>query len=592
MRFESIKRDCTARIGKMEINGKEIETPGILWYSSDRIEAPSSASIFLSQKERDAISHSGTFFYPISGEQGISIPPSFVYPYSLPSELHEEAAAWNEEHAGAIQVISSKALDKISADANMYVLSNARELFSNPRNFVKAITDVRKAIGYQKALYAPGLGEPSHLAILSYLTVDIFDSISLIEKARKGVFLFSYGACHADELYEMPCSCPACMKGGKSFSDVLEHNYYAAFSELKTIRNAIRNGVFRNLVELRASSQPEIASMLRIFDSTYYKFQEERYPIASKKIISSPLSLKRPDVERFRRRVIGRYIKPPSAKILLLLPCSAKKPYSFSKSHSIFRRAINSCKNPGVVHEVVVTSPLGIVPIELELTYPAAHYDISVTGEWSLDEQEMVKKQLESYLQKNEYDIIINHLPDDISGFLNVGEMTCEGHPTSNSSIEKLSTILRKEAGKYNMVSKSSRIMENIKSILSYQFGNAEIFPEECRIKGKYPNFKIFHKGKQLGMMVESRGMFSLTIEGGKMLAKSNSYFVHIEDFVPHGSVFAVGVVDADKKIRCGDEVVAIHDDEVRAVGVAEMNGEEMVESVRGEAIKVRHYKK
>lgn len=151
----------------------------------------------------------------------MSIPPSFVYPYAFSPELHEEAAAWNEEHAGTIQVISSKALDKISADANIYVLSNARELFSNPRNFVKAITDIRRTIGYQKVLYAPGLGEPSHLAILSYLTVDIFDSIPLIEKARKGFFLFPHGTCHADELHEIPCSCPACMKGGNRFLQYL-----------------------------------------------------------------------------------------------------------------------------------------------------------------------------------------------------------------------------------------------------------------------------------------------------------------------------------------------------------------------------------
>lgn len=51
-------------------------------------------------------------------------------------------------------------------------------------------------------------------------------------------------------------------------------------------------------------------------------------------------------------------------------------------------------QNPEVVHEVIVTSPLGIVPMELEMIYPAAHYDISVTGEWSLDEREMVKSNL------------------------------------------------------------------------------------------------------------------------------------------------------------------------------------------------------
>jgi len=589
--FEAIRRDCTARIGKLDINGKEIVTPNILWYSSERIEKPSFSSILLSQNEKEAISHSGSFFYPLPEKEKISIPPSFVYPHAFPSELHEKAAAWNREHASEMQIISPRALDDISADATIYVFSNARELFSNPRNFVKAVIDVRKKIGYQKVLYAPGLGEPPHLSILFYLTIDIFDSIPLVEKARKGVFLFPDGSCNANEIEEIPCSCPACMEGNRSFSSILAHNYHTAFSELKRIRNAVRNRTLRNLVELRAASQPEIASMLRIVDSMHYNFQEERYPVDGKKIIASPLSLKRPDIERFRRRVMERYIKPPSAKILLLLPCSAKKPYSFSKSHSAFRKAINSCKNPGVVHEVVVTSPLGIVPIELEMIYPAAHYEISVTGEWSLDEQEMVKKQLETYMQKNDYDAVINHLPEEMAEFIDVGEKTCNGHPTSNSSMENLSYALKKEVERYGTVSKNARRIENVKSILSYQFGR-DILPEGCRVRGKYPGYKIFYGGKQIGMMVERRGMFSLTIEGGKMLAKSGIYFVNIEDFMPHGSVFAVGVVNADKEIRCGDEVVVVHDGEVRAVGVAGMSGEEMIESNRGEAVKVRHYLK
>jgi len=563
VKFEVVKRDCTTRIGKLDIREDEILTPDILWYSSSRIKAPSFATVLLSHKgdkdgKRVTISPSGSFFYPGSMVGEAVIPPSFVMPYAFPPEMHSEAADWNREHASSIQLISGRALDKISEDATIYILSNARELFSNPRNFVKAVTDVRKAIGYQKVLYAPGLGEPSHLAMLSYLTIDMFDSIPLVENARKGIFLFAEGKFDSGSMEEMQCSCPSCLEGDRSFSGILSHNYHAAFSEIRRIRNAIRNGELRNLVESRASSQPEIASMLRILDGEYYEFQERRYPSVGRRVVASPLSLDRPDIERFRRMVLERYAKPDAAKILVLLPCSARKPYSFSRSHRIFRRAIESCGNPEVVHRVVVTSPLGVVPIELEMAYPAAHYDISVTGKWSHEEQEMVKGQLGAYLEKNRYDVVIDHLPGEISSFIDVdGIRTCDGHPTSATSIGNLSSVLKKEAAGYEKVPGNARKFEDVKSLVSYQFGDTG-FIDGC----------------------------------GRRLAETGMYCVEIDDFIPRGSIFAVGVTDADGNIRCGDEVVVLHDGDVRAVGVAAMGGEEMVASKSGEAVKVRHHKK
>jgi archaeosine synthase len=69
------------------------------------------------------------------------------------------------------------------------------------------------------------------------------------------------------------------------------------------------------------------------------------------------------------------------------------------------------------------------------------------------------------------------------------------------------------------------------------------------------------------------------------------TYTVDIDDFIPHGTVFSVGVHHADKGIREGDEVVICHGDDVRAVGVALTDGEEMQESTRGKAVRVRHHK-
>jgi archaeosine synthase len=59
---------------------------------------------------------------------------------------------------------------------------------------------------------------------------------------------------------------------------------------------------------------------------------------------------------------------------------------------------------------------------------------------------------------------------------------------------------------------------------------------------------------------------------------------------VKGGSIFAVGINEADPEIRPGDEVVIINnDDEVIAVGKSEMSGREMCELSRGRAVSLRH---
>ena len=60
-----------------------------------------------------------------------------------------------------------------------------------------------------------------------------------------------------------------------------------------------------------------------------------------------------------------------------------------------FRRAINHSS----AHEVIVTSPLGLVPRDLEEVWPAGYYDIPVTGDWT-QVNDRVTKMLDSLFQK------------------------------------------------------------------------------------------------------------------------------------------------------------------------------------------------
>jgi len=591
VKFEVIQRDATARIGTLSIDSATIRTPAIAWYASLRHQPPSFAQLYLSQDEnRPALHHAGSFYLPFQ-KSDLSIPPAFVYPAALPRQIHKVAAKWNCEQADDIAIVSSQELEYVSHHSTIYVMANTRELFANPSTFTDAITAVRSAIGPQSVLYTPGLGQPDELALLAYCTVDLVDSLSLIEEARRCHYLSLQGSVHIDKLAERPCSCPACLNDDDSFAWLCLHNYYTAETEMRAVRNAISQGVLRSMVEVRAAANPHHATILRLLDRRYPSFQEERYPVTGGFIRASSATLTRPDIDRFRKRVLHRYSKPPSARILLLLPCSARKPYSFSRSHRLFRKAIQHSGNPGIIHEVMVTSPLGLVPRELELIYPAAHYDISVTGIWSIDEQVMLQSMLKTYLDSNHYDLIIQHLPPEIAAFLDLDAVTtCTTHPTESTSLKALSSILTKETAAYEHVSLQMSRLQTIRGVLLYQFGDADTFLTGSTVKGRYPGYKILSNTGQLGMLVEERGFISLTLEGGKYLATMGKYQVVIDDFIPKGSVFAVGVRDADPAIRTGDDVVVMHCDKVRAVGVARMSGAEMIESTRGAAVATRHH--
>lgn len=99
------------------------------------------------------------------------------------------------------------------------------------------------------------------------------------------------------------------------------------------------------------------------------------------------------------------------------------------------------------------------------------------------------------------------------------------------------------------------------------------------------------HQNVQLGMVTEERGLISLTMDGANRLIDAEQYWVEIyDDFTLKGSVFAPGIKDADNSIRIGDEVLVKKKNRLCGVGVALMNGKEMIESTHGEAIKIRHH--
>jgi len=475
--------------------------------------------------------------------------------------------------------------EEIPEGCEVVVVPNAFELRRDARKLPDAVIKIREAAGFGRLVYMSGIAEPSTLSILSYMGVDIFDDVLPSAAGLMGVRMIPEGEVAMGY-------------------DVSRENTRALREEAEKVALFSTSGRLRELVDQRSSASPSSVALLRLYDGQGYAYQEEACTLTGGRFCSNTVqALRRPDTERYRRTMAGRYRRPDHKRILLLLPCSARKPYHTSKSHKAFSSAIHTGDHDTLVHEVIITSPLGLVPRELDVFYPANAYDIPVTGEWNCQEKQMIRSMLSELLGQG-YDKVICHFPDyEMIKDLADMEYTVEnGDPTSFASLGRLDASLRGAARGMDLPGYMVDRKENIRSVLRFQFGQEAadaIMDENTFATGKFPYWKIIRedpgdrsKKTQLGMLTPERGMISLTLEGAEVLSRTGKYTVMMNDFELKGNLFAVGAVGADPDIRIGDEAVIMRNGKVAGVGVAEMCGREMVQMNRGMAVRVRHKSK
>lgn len=479
-----------------------------------------------------------------------------------------------------IEVVRLPVADDLVIDpsAEVVVVPNAFELRHDARRLLDAVVSLREKAGFGRVLCMLGIAEPSSVALLAYMGVDLFDDSLPRAAGSMGVRLVP----------------EAEMETG---SDRSAENAEALRREVSLVRDFIIAGRLRELADQRSFSTPSGVALLRLYDRIGYEYAEEACPVTGDRFCSNTVeSLRRPDVERYRRQV-ARYRRPACKRILLLLPCSAKKPYHISKSHRAFASAIHTAPHDTLVQEMIVTSPLGVVPRDLDMFYPACAYDIPVTGEWTCQEKAFIRRMVADAIAQG-YDKVVCHLGEDYELVEGLADMVCTvvGDPTSPKSLENLDNALREAAKGMELPGYMTERNDRVRSVLGFQFGDAvadAIMDADTYAIGKFPYWKIIRekdgRKTQLGMMTPERGMVSLTLEGAEIAAGLGYHTVEIQDFELKGNLFAVGVLKADPAIRIGDEAVIVCNGEVRGVGVAEMCGREMSEMSRGIAVKVRH---
>lgn len=509
-------------------------------------------------------------------EFDINVPPlkTLKIPFDAPREVAEELVKLNKSEyvrksEVSYQIINAgKYADLIDIEENMdvYVISDLRQIIKR-REMIEIIPKVREMISPNSGIYVPG-AMPLEIPLLVYMGADYFDYSSASYYAAQG-YKFSKNRL---------------IKSEEDFESLKTFNESIIDQVLEEVKFCIESGSLRNLVEETTISNPYLRSNYRRF-----KPELTNIPISkSNKIIVTIDETKIPEVQKYIERAKNY---EPYTNVIILLPCSSKKPYSYSKSHQFFINAINSVRMP--VEELILTSPYGVVPRALERL---VDYDIPVTGEWSSDEIDFINKYLKNYIEiaksKFEEVKIIAHLPEHYLEILDIDEdyiISSDGNPTSDNSLKNLKNILKELDQTADSKSKRAQRLHNYQELAKFQLGK-NFLPEDVMIKGRHVKFFI-KEGKNTVQLasINDNGLFVLTSQGGELLGKTN--WVEVDFNVKKGSLFAPGFKDADEAVSVNDEVVIVKDNEVLGVGRALMSGKEMKKATHGVLVNIRHVK-
>ena len=457
---------------------------------------------------------------------------------------------------------------------------------------------------------------PSILPLLFYLGFDMIDVGYADEASIKNIRLWHNGTEQVQLKGHLRyCPCLGCAKledaTDTTISKILlDHNLRVYATLLSESIDAMNSGNLRWLVESMTHSSPSHATLVRNIDKSLYNYLEEFTPTSGAKVLPliGPESYNAPVVRRYREYLAARYTPPKNKQVVLLLPCSAKKPYSDSKSHKRLLRTIESAlgNTSPALAQVILTSPLGVVPRELERIFPAANYDIPVTGDWDAEELEIAADALDTHMKKLSPDCtVVAHVS---RGYLDIAKAaedrisqsiiytTPDASPTNRESLRALHETLTDLREILSLAPSAPRTLEEIvRATADFQFGSgagAVLVPDNAHLGGKpYRQIICRVEKEQVCSFIADAGILSLTLTGGQKLSSLGRYWVHLDaSTIKGGSIFAVGVSEADHSIRPGDEVIVLNNqDEVIGVGRSEMSGREMCELNRGRAVTVRH---
>ena len=459
---------------------------------------------------------------------------------------------------------------KIWESENFFVVNEIPDFILRSRLAVKHIMEIKRELGYGKLLYVPGISDPYLIPSLLLMGIDVFDDINARIESTKGIKYTMFG------------------RVSDSRMEIMDNTSFIK-NELSLLSRSILDGSLFNVVE-HFTISPKNSEIIRHLEGQHYESFEKNFPRYTPKVLAGGIdSLYRPDVKRFNEFISDHYQKPNDAQIALFIPCSARKPYSRSQSHRRLNEAIRPFRNE--IQEVILTSPVALVPRDLEDAYPPRFYDIPVTGRWYEEERKHIREVLFNFLRNNHFKNIIFFLPEDMKF---VKEFEVEGSTFitwkkgENTEFQELMDLLNEKIEQTK--SRRDFIKEKMISIASYQFGNwIRQHLQEMRVTRMFNQFMLTLNGKPYFIFNEDAGKLTIHRDAASIFLEEGKFLVEIDDFKPTSNIYAMGIRECSPEVRSGDEVVVHHNGEVRGVGIARMSSEQMIKNERGTAVRMRN---
>lgn len=260
---------------------------------------------------------------------------------------------------------------------------------------LEILLTVKRQVYPNKPIHMFGLGLPQFFSLAVACGCDIMDSAAYILFAKENrYFTLSTGTKNLEELSEFPCNCPICSNYTPSelrecnallrTEMLAKHNLFVSFLELKTIRQAIREGNLWELVDTRIRNHPSLVKAFRIIKKHENNFEihEKIYKNHGRLLTSSESQL-RPLFYRYVKRIQEYYRPPKQVKYLLIIP---ELDTNISNSPSI-NNWLQYLNNNDIIdineiHVVFLTYNFGLVPLELGDTFPMGQYEsiINITN--------------------------------------------------------------------------------------------------------------------------------------------------------------------------------------------------------------------
>ncbi len=498
-------------------------------------------------------------------------------------------------------------------DLPLMILGDLATIYKNQRHAWRYLVNLEKTFPLTLK-YAPAI-PPVLFPLFVYLGIDFFDSLYGKYMAQNNIFL------DTDELIPVkdfenfipPCSCIACHRKSEYTSTkhwLFDHNLKFTQYMIKKVQHALHQGTLRDLVKKQVLIDPSSTALLRIADLDEENQLLDKYTPSFNKtnlILTSISDYIRPEIKMYHSRIKERFTIPKWNELILLIPCSAKKPYSISKSHRIFSSVIKNVlkgKRHSIL-ELIVTSPLGVVPRFLEQVYPAGMYDIPVTGNWTELEENLVENLLVNIFSQLSKEIpIVSYLAEPEKSIIQkfshkfpqykITILDLEEAEISEKSLQMLRSHLYSIKDTITASnSKNNYELEFFKAMANYQFGKGAgdiIFPPECEVKRKGYLLTAFLFNKQLATL--HLGRLSITVYAASKLAESfDNYKVYFADSEIIGSaIYTPGIIKADQQIKPEDDVLVISEKTGKflAIGKSNLSGFELENCNYGLGISIK----